>query len=97
MKIHNVFHLSLLQKASANLLFDQHNDSAPLVIVNDGKKEWEVNDILDAWKVGKNKKVQFCVKPKSYDENKEWYNALGFKHSKDIVDDFYQRNPTNPC
>ena len=95
MKIHNVFHPSLLWKASADPLLGQHNKPAPLVIV-DEEKEWEVDNILDARRVGRSRKVQFCVKWKGYDEDKEWYDALGFKHSKDIVHDFYQRNPTKP-
>ena len=61
MKIQNVFHPSLLQKASADPLSGQYNDSTPSIIVNN-KKEWEVNDILDARKVERGRKVQFCVK-----------------------------------
>ena len=47
MKIHNVFHLNLLQKASIDPLIDQVNKPAPPVII-DNKEEWEVEDILDA-------------------------------------------------
>ena len=95
MKIYNVFHPSLLQKTSADPLPGQHNDSAPSVVVNN-EEEWEVNDILDARKKGRSRNVQFCVKWKRYDEDREWYNALGFKHSKNIIDDFYKCNPTKP-
>ena len=95
MKIHDVFHLSLLRKASDNPLPGQHNDPAPLVIVDD-KEKWEVDNILDARKVGKIRKVQFRAKWKEYDEDKTWHNALRFEHSKDLVDDFYIRNPTKP-
>ena len=94
MKIHDVFHPNLLRKTSDNPLPGQHNDPAPPVIVDD-KEEWEVNDILDARR--RDKKVQFCVKQKEYNKDREWYNASGFKHAKDIVDDFYNRNPTKPC
>ena len=52
MRIHDVFHPSLLRKASADPLPGQHNDPAPPVIVNDEKK-WEVDDILDARKRGR--------------------------------------------
>ena len=93
MRIHNVFHPSLLRKVSADLLPGQHNNPAPPVIVND-KEKWEVDDILDARKRGR--KVQYCVKWKGYNEDKKWYDALGFDHAKDIVDDFYNRNPTKP-
>ena len=95
MKIHNIFHPSLLRKASADPLPSQHNDPAPLIVVDD-EEEWEVDDILDAKKVGRGKKVQFCVKWKKYDEDKTWYNASGFEHSKNLVDNFYNRNPTKP-
>lgn len=61
------------------------------------KKEWEVddNDIQDA-KRGRGKKVLFQAKWKGYDEEKQWYPASDFQHAKEIVDDFYRRNPTKP-
>ena len=102
-KIHDIFHLSLLWKATNNPLPDQHNNSAPPVIIND-KEEWKINDILNARKKGEKKvekkvvgkKIQYHVKWKRYNENKEWYNASGFEHAKKIIDDFYKRNPTKP-
>lgn len=54
MKIHNVLHPNLPQKAAKNLLPDQHNDFVPLMIVD---KKWEINNILDVKKVEKSKKV----------------------------------------
>ena len=45
-KIHNVFHLNLLQKASTNLLTGQVNEPVPPVII-DNEEEWEIKDILD--------------------------------------------------
>ena len=41
-------------------------------------------------------KIQYCVKWKGYNEDKEWYDASGFDHAKEIVDNFYNRNPTKP-
>ena len=93
MRIHDVFHPSLLQKALEDPLPGQHNDPAPPIIVDD-KEEWEVDNILDARRVGRGRKVQFCVKWKEYDKDKTWYNASGFDHAKDIVNNFYNRNPT---
>ena len=106
MKIYDVFYPSLLQKASHDPLPGQHNDLVPPVIIND-KEEWEVDNILDARRIDGRKirgksgrkvggKVQYRVKWKRYDENKEWYDAAGFEHSKELVEDFYKRNPTKP-
>ena len=47
MKIHNVFHPNLLQKASTDPLTGQVNKPAPPVIINN-EEEWEVEDILNA-------------------------------------------------
>ena len=47
MKIYNVFHLNLFQKASSDPLTDQVNKPAPPMIINN-KKGWEVENILDA-------------------------------------------------
>ena len=47
MKIHNVFYLNLLRKALTDPLTNQVNEPLSPVIINN-KKEWEVEDILDA-------------------------------------------------
>ena len=59
MRIHNVFHPSLLRPAAEDLLPSQHNNPPPPVVVND-KEKWEVDDILNAKKHGQ--QVLFRVK-----------------------------------
>ena len=59
MRIHNVFPLSLLRLAAKDLFPGQHNDLLPPVVVNN-KKKWEVNNILNAKKHGR--QVLFQVK-----------------------------------
>ena len=93
MRIHDVFHPSLLRPVAEDPLPGQHNDSPPPVVVND-KKEWEVNDILDARKHGR--RVLFKVKWKDYDEDRQWYPSTNFDNAKEVVEDFYKQNPTKP-
>jgi hypothetical protein len=60
MKIHDIFHTSLLRKASNDLLFDQIlKSSSPIII--DEKEEYELNDILNFRKIERNKKLQYKV------------------------------------
>ena len=91
MRIHNVFHPSLLRLAAEDPLPGQHNDPPPPVVVND-KKEWEVDNILNAKKHGK--WVLFRVKWKGYDKDKQSYPSNNFENSPELVEDFYKRHPT---
>ncbi len=59
MKIYNVFHPNLLQKASTNPFTGQVNELTLPVIINN-KEEWEVKDILDA--KSHRGKIQYWVK-----------------------------------
>ena len=95
MKIHDVFHFNLLQKTTINPLSGQQNSPSPPTIINN-KKEWEINNILDAKHGRGGKKVLFQVKWKEYNDDKAWYDATNFDHAKKIVDNFYKQNPTKP-
>ena len=91
-KIHDIFHPNLFQKAADDSLPDQRN-SPLLSMVVDNKEKWEINNILDA-KHDRGKKVVFQVKWKGYNDDRTWYDVANFDHAQDIVDDFYKQNPT---
>ena len=93
MKIHNVFHPNLLQKASTDLLTNEVNEAPPPVIINN-EEEWEVEDILDA--KSHRGKLQYQVKWVGWDEDREWYNPTGFENSPKIIEDFHSRYSNKP-
>ena len=93
MKIHNVFHPNLLQKALTDPLIGQVNEPVPPVIINN-EEEWEDEDIFNARSL--QGKIQYQVKWTGWDEDREWYNASGFDNSPEIIEDFYACYPNKP-
>ncbi len=93
MKIHDIFHIFLLRLAVNDLLIDQIQSFSSLIVINDEKKEYEVNDILN------NKyhyeKLQYRVAWTDHSSDRAWYSAENFQNnSKEILNDYHQRYST---
>ena len=91
MRTHDVFHLSLLRKDPDNPLPDQVQKPSGLVTVED-EFEWKINDILNSRHFGRNKRLQYRVKWKGYQERDLiWYNVDDdeFYNSADLLDDYH--------
>ena len=96
MKIHNVFHPSLLRKAHQDPLLDQKT-AAPRPIMVDGTEQYEVDDILDAKR--DHGRLKYRVKWRGYeDRDLDWYNADDgeFDAAADVVAEFYRKYPWKP-
>ncbi len=90
MHIHNVFHSELLRSAVDDSLSDQKNELSRSIVIND-EDEWEIDDILNfQWY---QKRLQYRVKWKNYDNDLNWYNADDneFMNVQEMIDEFYIR------
>jgi hypothetical protein len=92
MKVHPVFHVSLLEPASNDPLKGQQQPPPPPVIVND-EEEYEVEEIFDS-RI-RNKKLQYLVKWSGYHEP-TWEPADFLTSAPLVVRTFHQKNPNKP-
>ena len=91
MRIHPVFHVSLLEPAADDPYPGQLQPPLPPVIV-DGEEEWQVDEILDARM--RYRKLQYLVKWTGYDRP-EWEDARNI-NGLQAIDQFHARHPEKP-
>ncbi len=91
MKIHDIFHISLLRKTAIDFFIEQiQSSSSSIMIDEDEEEKYEINHILD------NRyhydKLQYKVVWIDHSSDRAWYFAENFqKHSKKIFIDYHQR------
>jgi hypothetical protein len=92
-KIHPVFHLSLLEPATTKYSpIPGHTKPPPPAIIVDGQQEWEVEEIIDSRYY--RKQLQYKVKWKGFhDEDKTWYPSSNFDNSPEAIKDFHRKYP----
>ena len=94
MKVHPVFHISLLTPYHANT-FPGRIQPPPLPIIVEGFEEFEVQEILDS-RIHYNK-LQYFVDWKGYKPHEcTWEPTEFLKHAKDAVARFHTRHPNRP-
>jgi hypothetical protein len=95
MKIHPVFHVSLLKPKHPDRL-DLPQPEPPEPITVDGDLEYEVEAILDS-KHYRKTTVKYLVHWKGYDiHERTWEPFSSLSHSLDVLADFHARNPNKP-
>jgi hypothetical protein len=91
-KIHPVFHGNLLTPYRETKLHGENFTRPPPDLV-DGEEEWEVEEILDARRKGRGRKLHFLVKWKGFPDSDNSWEPADFLHADDLIGEFYQRYP----
>jgi hypothetical protein len=91
MKIHDIFHISLLRKVAINLFIEQiQSSSSSIIIKKDDEEEFEIDDILNSRY--HYEKLQYKVVWTDHSSDRVWYSTKNFQdHSKEVLNDYHQR------
>ncbi len=94
-KIHNVFHVSLLEPYHENLIPERHREP-PAPIEIEGQEKFEVQEVLDSKKI--HGKLLYLVFWRGYPPfEATWEPAGNLVHAQDLVNRFHQRYPNKPA
>jgi hypothetical protein len=93
--IHDVFHVSLLEPATANPFPSRTVLPPPPIDIN-GEVEYIVEEVLDSRRRGRG--LQYLVKWSGYPLSEAtWEPARNLEHSSELVRSFHQQFPTKPA
>src|SRR5271170_3186576 len=94
MKIHSVFHVSLLEPYHTSTILDRIQPP-PQPIVVESESEYEVEEILDSKYL--RKRLFYLVKWKGYDpSNSSWELVSFVKNSPHLITAFHAKYPRRP-
>ncbi len=89
MKIHDIFHISLLRKIATNFFTEQIQSSSSSIMINE-KEKYEIDDVLNNRYYYE--KLQYKIVWIDHSLNKVWYSTKNFQnHSKKVLNDYHQR------
>ena len=94
MKIHPVFHISLLEPYK-DINIPGRSTPPPPYIEIDGQEEFEVQSILDS-RIHRNQ-LQYLVEWKGYGiSDASWEPAKNLKHAPQVISSFHRKYPNKP-
>jgi reverse transcriptase-like protein/integrase-like protein/chromodomain-containing protein len=93
MRIHPVFHVSLLEKVKENQFTSKEQPGPPPMII-EGEEEYLVKEILDSRMVGRN--LQYLVDWEGYPPSERCWVAARDVHAPECVTEFHRRYPSKP-
>jgi hypothetical protein len=93
-RIHDVFHVSLLEKVAEDP-FPQRRPDPPPPIEIEGEEEYEVASILDSRR--RRNKVQYLVHWEGYGPEDDTWEPVGMlEGAHDLLDEFHKNYPKKP-
>lgn len=97
LRIHDVFHVSLLEEYHQDTIRGRHQRQPPPIVTSEGDIEWEVQEVLDSRLFGRWKKLQYLVSWTGYGpEQNSWEPAHNLKNAPEAIKEFHRRHPSAP-
>jgi hypothetical protein len=91
MRIHNVFHVSLLDKYSPPAIGQPPSEPQPMIV--DDSDEWEVEKILDSKR--RYRRLHYLVQWAGYNYIRtSWEPAENLKNAPELVAKFHKEHPS---
>lgn len=95
MRVHDVFHINLLEPHKADFL-GREPTPLPPVVTEQGEEEWEIEQILQSERKTDGS-LKYFVTWKGYgEEHNSWVAEDETTNMKELVDDFHELHPHAP-
>jgi len=95
-KIHPVFHISLLEPTASIEPIPGHNQPPPPLVVIQEQQDWEVENAFDSRR--HQNQIQYLVKWTGFhDPDRTWYQAPNFLNLPALVCQFHEEYPEKPA
>lgn len=98
LRIHDVFHVSLLERYRHDSIPGRRRLPPPPITTPDGDVEWEVHEVLNSRIFGRGRRLQYLVSWEGYGpEENSWEPAANLENAPLAVAKFHKKHPEAPA